>query len=355
MLKEIIVENFRSYKEGSVKLSKGITAILGNPQSGKTNIFRGVELVRTNRPLGNRFIPRYEEDEVIPIVTIVTDEDRVTIEKKKSKTTYNLNGKEFSSGRKIPDQITEALNLGDINIHAQTDKPFIITDTPGEVIKVINKITKLEKVDEWRRKLNARIAKKNTEIDIYKNEQEEDGKKLEKLEKADELELLVRKVDVLQKKINKLKSNEEQIRNLLNTHKNINGEIGKIKKKLTVEQYLEDILKTDEEFEELCNLEDLIIDYLNYKEATKEIKQSFNSLQKVLTDTLNLNAQIDVLRGLKISLGVYIDTKEGIDRIKASIVVAKEKYRNKLKELKICPTCNTKLTKGVIDEIFSNF
>jgi len=145
---KIIIDNFRSWEHAEIDLSPGLTAICGNPQSGKTNGIRGIEFLRTNRPLGNKFVPRFNK-KASPSVKIIADGNEISITKKKTKSIYNLNGQEFYSGGDVPSEIEEVLNLGDTNIQGQIEKPFIITDTPGEVIKAINKITKLEKVDLW--------------------------------------------------------------------------------------------------------------------------------------------------------------------------------------------------------------
>ena len=76
----------------------------------------------------------------------------------------NHNFEGFSTS--VPDQIEETLNLSELNIQEQFDIPFLVMTSPGEIARTINRITKLEKVDEWVSKLTTKVNQNNTKIKL---------------------------------------------------------------------------------------------------------------------------------------------------------------------------------------------
>jgi len=48
MLKRLIIKNFKSHLSTTIDFSSGMTIIVGDPQTGKTNILRGFIWLCTN-------------------------------------------------------------------------------------------------------------------------------------------------------------------------------------------------------------------------------------------------------------------------------------------------------------------
>ena len=164
MLKKIKLKNFRSHENTVLEFHKGVNVIYGLGQSGKTNILRAINWVVNNRPSGFNMHSHFSDDDSTS-VELILDNGVVKMEKTSKLTTYSLNREaKFSyTGRSVPEPIANLLNINEINISNQLDAPFLITDSPGEVGKVINRITKIEQVDSW-------IAKLTTRSNISKHE-----------------------------------------------------------------------------------------------------------------------------------------------------------------------------------------
>lgn len=156
MLKTIVLKNIQSHKKTIIKLVEGVNVIIGKSQAGKTAILRGLDLLRTNRPSGARFVRHGQQNAFVTARTM--EGDKVTIKKTAKERIYKVNGSTFRKfGTAVPDEVTEALRLTDINIQTQLDTPFLVTATGSEITKTINRITKAEKVDAWVKEANKKV------------------------------------------------------------------------------------------------------------------------------------------------------------------------------------------------------
>jgi len=156
MLKSIVLKNFQSHKKTIIKLVEGVNVIIGKSQAGKTAILRGLDLLRTNRPSGNRFVRHGQQNAFITARTM--EGDKVTLKKTAKERIYKVNNSTFRKfGTAVPEEVTEALRLTDINIQTQLDSPFLVTATGSEITKTINRITKAEKVDAWVKEANKEV------------------------------------------------------------------------------------------------------------------------------------------------------------------------------------------------------
>ena len=61
-IKSIEINNFRTHRNTKLEFAKGINALIGLPDSGKTNIIRFINWVLKNRPLGFKFHSDFTED-----------------------------------------------------------------------------------------------------------------------------------------------------------------------------------------------------------------------------------------------------------------------------------------------------
>ncbi len=399
MLKKIILKNFRSHKNTEIELSPGITAIVGKPQSGKSNIIRGIEFLRTNKPKGNPFLPRFIKNKkgVNPTVIIETNKDIISLSKEKTKSIYKVNDNEsLSAGQKVPKEVSDILNIGDINIHGQIQKPFLITDSPGDVIKRINKITKLEKVDVWIKETTSSINKKNTEIEVFKKENEEKNIKLEKLKNVEKLEFLVKKYDEaikiqddledkyfyiekyynefkqLEKENNKISSVLElvekitleieklkfhyseriEIKELLIDYNNLKKENNRVENILEpIEENIIKIIDLKNKYNKKIQIEDVLIDYNELNEENEEILSVLIPVENIISKIPNLRGERDDLNDHLNYTTQYthlsIESKEMLNTLSN----LEEELDIELNKMGVCNFCNTKLTKNKIDEI----
>ena len=162
-MKTIKISGFQSHKDMQLDLDPHVNIIVGQSSSGKTAIFRAIEWLNTNRPLGKRFISHGENEAKVKI------DDVEGVKSDKGKTIYKIGLDTFDSGSNVPDLVVQKLNLSELNIQNQLDEHFLITSSPGEVARTFNRILNIEKVDEYVSRLTRSI---NTEKAMVEGDQE---------------------------------------------------------------------------------------------------------------------------------------------------------------------------------------
>jgi exonuclease SbcC len=162
-MKKVKIAGFQSHKNTELNLHPNVNIIVGQSSSGKTAIFRAIEWLNTNRPLGTRFISHGEKESSIDIDNVKG------VKTAKGKTSYSVGDTNFDAGSNVPDLVVQELNLSEINIQDQLDEHFLITSSPGEVARAFNKILNIEKVDEYVSRLTRSI---NTEKAMVEGDQE---------------------------------------------------------------------------------------------------------------------------------------------------------------------------------------
>ena len=155
MIKELIIKNFEAHKKFRTKLDQHITSFTGATDSGKSAIIRAIQWVVMNRPLGDSFV----RDKSKPtFVGIKTEKGIVSRKKAKGINQYKINGQTFEAfGTNVPDEVTEFLNMEELNFQFQFDAPYWFMISPGEVSKQLNQIVDLEIIDKTLSRLSGKL------------------------------------------------------------------------------------------------------------------------------------------------------------------------------------------------------
>ena len=164
MISSLHVENFQSHMGSTLNFHPGVNVIVGSSDSGKTALLRSIIWVVNNRPLGTAYI-RTGSSRTRVTVTLnphyggnasadlpeAAPAGQLTILRERSarKNLYEVNGVTYDTpARDVPPEVTQAFGMSDLNLQAQLDQPFLILDSPGEIAAWVNKVTKLDKVDD---------------------------------------------------------------------------------------------------------------------------------------------------------------------------------------------------------------
>jgi len=164
MLDYLIIKNYKSHKDTYIKFHSGINVFVGISNSGKSDILRAFLWVSTGRPLGFHFKSWFSKKE--PTVVEIGKTTGYSIRKTKTKnqTKYEIlyNGKLLSKfrkvGHKVPVEVQKILNISELNVQDQLNQFFLITSSPQEVARAINRIINIEDADDiWFPKLTTKI------------------------------------------------------------------------------------------------------------------------------------------------------------------------------------------------------
>lgn len=228
MIKSIHIKNFLSHADSSLELSNRVNIICGISNDGKSAIRRAINWVMSNRPLGDGLIRYYHKNgekqtTKEATVELITNSVSGGLSVIRSKTS-NSNGKYIIAngdskielkafGQQVPNEVTNALNLSDINIQSQFSPYFLAFDSPGQVATFLRSITKLDEIDIICGLISGKIRNTQQEIEKVKVELCTVNAQIGELERTglDKLEELIRETDVriqngeyLQSEVNKL-------------------------------------------------------------------------------------------------------------------------------------------------------
>jgi len=344
MIQQIILENFKSHKKTKLDLVPGINVISGRSLSGKTNIFRGLNWVRTNRPSGFAFKNKYTSKKGVS-VTVKTDDHEVTLIKTKSTMKYIVDGHEYSkTGKSVPDEVASALNLNDINVQQQLDTPFLINSPTSQISKFINKFTGMERVDDWVTQLTKRVNEKTSVISEIQKDINRTVKILKKYDGLDKVAAIQNKYTQKLEKFNRAVKwwNEywkfvEQTRHE-NTLLRISNMADEVKEKFTEIDEAREILR-------------LLRGYSALKDRIKQQKTNLNRQKTIIAKAENIASDLVQKRRAAHLLSTYtqvcLDKRKIVSNAKERI----EEYVKTVKTAKKCPVCKSKITTKCINDL----
>ena len=275
MIESIHLNNFESHKNTKLYFSNGINVISGPSNNGKSSIIRGIYWVKDNKPSGGSMVSFWarESKNKTSFSEIVSNGNTIRREKGKFNG-YILGDKEMEAiGQGVPTEIIETLNLSEVNVQYQFDRPFLLDDSPQDVAKLFNRTIRLDIIDRVQSKAESYRKKLNQEIELRK----ENNKKLTSdIEKFDWIPSIEKKVITLSK--------------------------------------LEALIESDKK--ELDSLQKLYSDYISYKDSIK--KYTIIASYKKLTDSIDQKT-------------ILIDTT---NRERVALMILSESYKKLIEDTK---------------------
>jgi exonuclease SbcC len=159
MIKTLGLYAFQSHISTELELSDGINLLVGQSDSGKTAIIRALKWLATNRPLGKDFQSTNGGD--VGVSIILDNGDCISHTVGKYAATIDRKDQDWSAiGTGVPETITNLLNMSDLSWQFQMDPPFLLSNSPGEVARILNEVTDLDKIDSSLTNIN-RMAREN--------------------------------------------------------------------------------------------------------------------------------------------------------------------------------------------------
>ncbi|WP_209122314.1 AAA family ATPase [Alkalihalobacillus sp. BA299] len=274
-IKEVRLENFQSHLDTSISFTNGLNVIVGQSDSGKTAILRGIRWVLFNQPRGTDFM-RVGGDFVRVTLTFAS-ECSIVRERTNSKNRYIIKepGKDElvleGFGIHVPQEVLDAHEIYPLridrdmelllNVSQQLDGPFLLEQTASVRAKTIGRISGAHYIDMAVRDTTKDVAKLQqqtrhveTEVEVLK----------EKITPYQFLDKAKEQLDVSERKFHLLKEKDAK-RSRLELLKRQLQEF--VKEKEKVEKRLT-ILKEIEEWKR--NLERL--QFINEKKRSFQIK-----------------------------------------------------------------------------------
>lgn len=203
MIEKLLIKNFQSHRKTLLELSPGVNVIVGRSTTGKSAIVRAFRWLMKNRPAGNAFKSNFAQPNEAVEVRLELPEGNIATSKERPSsgghqyrvTEYGQSaGVAFSGiGRSVPDMVSAMLNMEEINLQTQLEQHFLITASPREFSKAIDKITQTERFAAAIKKLDRDLRSATNRI----------ATKEERLQEAEERLALYHDWDRLENYVNK--------------------------------------------------------------------------------------------------------------------------------------------------------
>jgi DNA repair exonuclease SbcCD ATPase subunit len=344
MIKEITIKNVRPHKSLVLKdLHPNLNVIIGDTGTGKTSIFRALRLLFNNEPSAGAKLYKLKEKTEILIKAIVK---KYMISRTAKK--YKLNDSIMSAfGRTVPEPIKEIIDLKDINWQLQTQPHFLILDNGGTIAKYLNPILGSEDTDLILDKLKELTSNLKTDIKVV-------GQNIKEYEKVvfnnQNIKSHKKKVDNLQEHLHSLQGLDRLIFSLMekiNSVSKLENKIvdqRKLKLFIDVINDLELLTKKQEKLDskiqklknQLTKLKSL--KHISVKGYIEQVDEICNKIEQ----KSSLQNTIDKLQSL---LNSYETIDEELIKGKKEQKELEAEWRDIFSSLDICPFCNRKMEK----------
>jgi exonuclease SbcC len=187
MLKKILIENFQSHKKSEFDFVPGVNVIIGASDTGKSAIFNAINWVVTNRPLGESFRSEWGGDTKVIIYT--DSDEQVSRGRTQSTNEYVINDVPLTAFKSdVPQAVLDILQLDAYSIQSQMDSPFLLSLSPGEAAKLLNKAASIDEIDSSIASLRKALHQINSDIEYNSKELERYNKEIGQYNNLPELE-----------------------------------------------------------------------------------------------------------------------------------------------------------------------
>lgn len=348
MIKSLHVQNYQSHKDSYLEFSKGINVITGSSNNGKTSILRALNWVVSNRPQGLAFKSSFSDKKESCKVTLEINNQKIVREKNTTINQYQLNDTIFDTiGNDVPSEINSAINMSEINIQTQFEKHFLLMDSSGEVGRTINKIVKLDNIDELVSNITSKINSTNKELEIKKKDLDKLYLNLEKFKDFDSIEKLVNNIIDYNVKIQDYTNIINSLNHIINNISIADEEINKIEKEYVgIEEKINQLelnwTKYHTNIEIAKNLSKIIDEVLLEESRITKAESIIKDEETVLLSETNLISFIAVKDVHYRLLNIIKEWNEHIIIIKnfeKNVESSELEFNNLLKEHG-CPLCN---------------
>jgi DNA repair exonuclease SbcCD ATPase subunit len=359
VLKKLTVSNFQSHQKSELKFHPNVNVILGSSDVGKTALIRSLRWVFFNRPSGEAFRSTWGGETSV----IATLDKHVITRVRDTKTNlYLLNDTKFEAMKTdVPDEIKQVLNVSEINLQRQFDRPFLLDSSPGEVAQFFNAIAHIDMIDEsnkniqsWIRDLNQKIQ---NETDNIKAREEQ----LRQFEDLDDLDKQTTALERLDKRKRSLDSQNTKLESILSNIDNIDTEMIQYTKLIKYSGQVDTILNLYKTRVKNIFDRDLLINKVNHLNQldTDLVKQKtlikyspqvntlldlYEDQRKAAENKTTLLAKIRQLKQLesKLTEQKTIVNQEGVVKSVLQLISRKNKLQDEKQTLnKLCNNINT--------------
>ena len=240
MFTKLELKNFQSHAHTELEFTSGVNAIIGASDSGKTAIFRALRWMIWNRPLGDAFRSDWGGD---TSVTLQVPDHTITRWKYDKEHGYIVDGVKLTAIKtEVPEDVTNILNIDDINLQQQFDRPFLLDSSSGEVAAHFNKVAHLDNIGNTLKTLTSWQRTLNQDIRVHESNIKEYEQDLLKFDFIPEMEIKVEQAEKYQEQLEMLSKEMAGLSSIIDSLEEIELQLEEIKPLLALESKVHEYL-----------------------------------------------------------------------------------------------------------------
>lgn len=253
MIRKIILNNFQSHNETAIELPLGVTAIIGDSDSGKSALFRGIKWFLTGRPVGKEVVRHGEK--FCQVSLVLDSGDCVSRCWDNGKNYYLVNGeKKDNFGSSFPEDIKRIVNLTEDNIIEQFNWFSLFYKSPSELAKYFSSIIDLEGIGNTLDYVDKKISLVDSETRLLLKRMSFLEDNIDSFDWIESAEERINDLKDIKEKYYKIKQKKEEFRSIINknTWELNTTNIISLREKISVGRQLYlNIIKLDKKKEDL--------------------------------------------------------------------------------------------------------
>jgi len=349
MIKRISVRYFQNHIKTDLHLSEGVNVFIGSSNQGKSVIRKAVNWVKNNKPSGISFKNRKNKSKTTK-VEIETPEGIVERVRGKSTNYYKVKGVKFKAiGQKVPKEVSDLLNMEDVNIQNQFDNFFLLQDSPGTVAKKFNDFVGLSLIDTTSKEAEKNVRQYNQEVLSLNSEIKSIENKLKDFSNLPLIKSLLKDGEELEKKIEKIDGNIESVSNLSNDLQTLLEELKEVSKYKEIKKL----------FDKAVNLYNKVDSVQEGCDVVEELIGNYSQLEKEKKPLLNVGKASKLLQNATVLQKTIVTLSDAVSEVNDSLIRHEElssdltqssheykQLQNKLQEMHnkidFCPLCKKK-------------
>jgi exonuclease SbcC len=325
----------------------GLNVIVGESYHGKSAIVRALRWLIWNRPVGEAFRSHWGGN--TRVVLTDTDGNEVSRIRTSGSNEYRLNGTKLEAvGTSVPEEVSQMLNLNELNVETQFEPHFLITKSPGEVAKHFNKVAGLDQIDlglsnvkSWITQIKRDKQKEESNLAAYQAQ-------LQEYDNLDEVEKKMTAVEMTEAEVDKTQQNIDNLYSIHESITSIDQEIEERSFLLKQEDKVNGLLELQDEVEQLeKDLKELhkLVGGIKTYDREIERKSKLLKVENKVENCLEIYYEVEEYSYQKEQLKNLATALEKIksdeEKTKSKLLALEKKWHQNTGE--ICPLCGNEI------------
>lgn len=273
MIESVEIWNFQSHKHTVLDFVPGTNVIIGLSDAGKSAVFRAIDWALSNRPLGDAYRSEWGGD--THVILRLSDGDVVERFRSASSNEYRVNGETLKAfGSDPPEAVLEVLRMDSANIQAQGAPPFLLSASPGEAARMLNKAASLDEIDKTIANLRKSLQETNRQLEYNTKQKEGLEEELKEYANLAYLEERVLELESIEDEYQERKSSTESLSKIVSNVRKVSEDLSKL-------DHVPALIKRCKDVDELHERLEIVTDGANTLEGIiRQVEVAERDLEK---------------------------------------------------------------------------